>query len=361
MKPMTTVHILTEGYASPTGRGFLFPILYHRDALHAAGISTRIYKNIGPGLADCDTLIVDSKFYRDAWARGSAPILKELEGFRGIAGQLLWFDTTDSTGNLQTAVFPVVDRYLKNQVLKDRSLYKKVFYGMRIYTDFYHRTYGIEDNNPILSKPLSDGDLAKLGVSWNCSLTDYSRWGSVRAILFNRLGWNPLLRQPNNWVMPSSNRSIGISSRFTATHRRNTVRFHRQKVKELLGGRINTTRLPRGDYIKEMGQTKIVIAPFSYGEINSRDFEAFINGCLLIKPDMGHMETWPDLYQTGVTYVSYAWDMEDLGDLLEKVQANYDDYIDIARSGQTNYRDSFIGDEARDAFVSQFSDMVRLD
>lgn len=357
---MTKVHILTEGYVTPTGRSFLFPIIYHQDALRAAGISSRIYKKLTPGLTNCDTLIVDSKFYRDAWAHGSAPILEELEGFREQAGQVLWFDTTDSTGNLQTAVFPFVDHYFKNQVLKDRSLYKKVFYGTRIYTDFYHNTYGIQDKNPISSEPLTDGDLAKLGVSWNCSLTDYSRWGSVRAHLFKQFGWKFFLKTPNEWIPPSSDRSIEISSRFTATHKRNTVRFHRQKVIDVLGGRISHTRLSRGAYIKEMGSTKTVIAPFSYGEITSRDFEAFINGCLLVKPNMDHMETWPDLYQSGNTYVNYDWDVEDLEDILETIKTNYKEYIHIARSGQTNYQNSIIGTQARDTFVTRFSNMVGL-
>ncbi len=75
-------------------------------------------------------------------------------------------------------------------------------------------------------------------------------------------------------------------------------------------------------------------------------------------------DTWrpgPTFYQTGVTYVSYDWGNEDLSGLLDRVQANYDEYIDIARSGQTNYRNSFVGDEARDVFVNRFADMVRVD
>ena len=45
-----------------------------------------------------------------------------------------------------------------------------------------------------------------------------------------------------------------------------------------------------------------------------RDFEIFINGSLLIKPDMSHLETYPNFYKPMETFVPTRWDFEDLED-----------------------------------------------
>ena len=356
---MTVVNILTQGSVTGNGAAFLFPIVFHAKALRATGIRCRIYKKAAPGLTDCEVLIVDSKFYKAAWAHGSAPILEELNHLRQQAGRLLWFDTTDSTGTLQTPVLPLVDRYYKNFVLKDRSLYKKPFYGMRIFTDFYHRNYGVVDEQPKYSEPVNERDLAKICVGWNPGMGDHSLWTLVRGKLFRLTGWRSVLKRPTRWVPPSTKRAVKLKPRFGMSHSRATVRFHRERVGRILGDRLSKTRIGRRAYVKELEDSKAVISPFSWSEFTYRDFEAFIAGCLLIKPNMGHLETWPDIYQDGVTYVSYHWTLDDLADLLDRVDANYDEYIDIARFGQANYRAAIVGDHARDAFVARFAGIVR--
>ena len=42
-----------------------------------------------------------------------------------------------------------------------------------------------------------------------------------------------------------------------------------------------------------MRHSRICISPFGYGEICWRDFEAILCGCLVVKPDMSHVETNP--------------------------------------------------------------------
>ena len=49
------------------------------------------------------------------------------------------------------------------------------------------------------------------------------------------------------------------------------------------------------------------------GRNGARDFEIFINGSL-IKPDMSHLETYPDFYKPMETFVPTRWDFEDLED-----------------------------------------------
>jgi len=71
-------------------------------------------------------------------------------------------------------------------------------------------------------------------------------------------------------------------------------------------------RVTRDEYYQEMMRSKICISPFGYGEICWRDFEAGLCGCLLIKPDMSHVETNPDIFKPYKTYVPVKWDFSDL-------------------------------------------------
>ena len=52
--------------------------------------------------------------------------------------RVVYFDTTDSTGSIQTEIIDMVDIYCKNQLLKNKKEYLRPHYGMRIYSDYYH-------------------------------------------------------------------------------------------------------------------------------------------------------------------------------------------------------------------------------
>ena len=73
-------------------------------------------------------------------------------------------------------------------------------------------------------------------------------------------------------------------------------------------------RVTLEEYYQEMTSSKICISPFGYGEICWRDFEAMLCGCLVIKPDMSHVETNPDIFKPFKTYVPVEWDFSDLED-----------------------------------------------
>jgi hypothetical protein len=53
-----------------------------------------------------------------------------------------------------------------------------------------------------------------------------------------------------------------------------------------------------------------------------RDFEAAWAGALLVKPDMSHVETAPDLFVPDETYVPLQWDFEDLAAVIADVLAD---------------------------------------
>ena len=360
---MTTVHILANGFEGPNGRAFLFPIIRHREALRSIGVRYQLFEKVEPALTECDTLIVDSKFHSGRYTGLRPPawtseVLDRLDAFRQKVRRLVWFDNYESSGSMQPSVMPFVDAYYKQQLLKDRSTYLRPLYGGRLHTDFYHRSFDVIDNQPAYSEPVRSEDLSKLNVSWNSSLADYSLMGPIIAGLYQRLRWSPLLRAPRRWTPASSPRPIKFSARFGTSHTRATVRFQRQRMREIVGDSQDTKKLGRRAYFQEMERSTMVIAPFGWGEITLRDFEAFIAGSAVIKPDMDHMETWPDLYQDGVTVLTCRWDLTGLADLLERVSDSPEEFQTVAASGQDFYRNHLVGERAAIAFAERFAGIV---
>ncbi len=69
-----------------------------------------------------------------------------------------------------------------------------------------------------------------------------------------------------------------------------------------------------------------------------RDFEAFISGATLIKPDMDHVQTWPNIYKKNVTYISIPWKIENWNEVIEEIINNKKLLLQVARRGQIEYK-----------------------
>lgn len=357
---MARVHILSDGFASPNGLAFLYPVIVHRQLLRDAGLSVRLFSTDQPDLTDCDVLIIDSKAFRDHWADGpsSDAVLTQIAAWAARTA-VLFFDTTDSTGWVNAAVLPLVRGYYKNQALQDRNLYTTPLYGGRLHTDYNHRAQGIIDDQPSPPWPaVAPSDAMKIRIGWNSGLADYSFMGLYRAHLFRRLRWPALLSPTHHYTPPSARRPLAVSCRMSTGYSRATVAWQRQQAKKLLGERLATDRLSRYGYFRELERSRIVVSPFGFGEINYRDYESFISGALLLKPDMSHMETWPDIFRTGETILTHRWDCNDLLERLEEALANYDQAIEIAQQGQAVYRHFVSSRAGHEAFAHRFHGIV---
>lgn len=89
--------------------------------------------------------------------------------------------------------------------------------------------------------------------------------------------------------------------------------------------------IPYNDYLQEIAQSKAVYSPYGYGEIYTRDFEAFLQGAALIKPDMNHLVTYPDWYIDNQTYIPVKWDFSDFIDVTENAKES-GRYTEIAQN-----------------------------
>jgi hypothetical protein len=235
-------------------------------------------------------------------------------------------------------------------------------YGRRPFTDYYHRTMGAEDAVPEWSRPISDAKLLKkLRLSWNSGLADYSFYGPARMALYGRIPLPGLLRFPQSFTAPSNKRAQEISCRFGFGYPKASVAFQRKLIRERLHGRFDTSKVSRRVYFHELARSKVVVSPFGYGEITLKDFEVMLTGGLLLKPDMSHMETWPDLFRSGETMLTHAWDFSDFDSVLREATENYSTWQHVAEAGQETYKRHLVGPTADELFVDHLRALLAED
>ena len=99
-------------------------------------------------------------------------------------------------------------------------------------------------------------------------------------------------------------------------------------------------KLPIDQYYAYMQHSKVIVAPFGYGEIAPRDLEASMFGSILIKPDMNHISTYPNPYNDETT-IFCKWDASDLTEKIEYAISNFNQL-------QESYVEAF-----RQSYISQ--------
>jgi hypothetical protein len=92
-------------------------------------------------------------------------------------------------------------------------------------------------------------------------------------------------------------------------------------------------------YNREVANSRIVLSPFGWGELCLRDYEAVLGGALLLKPDMGHLETWPDVFKPHETYAPFDWDASDLLEVAARYLDDEPGRRRIAQAAFESYRD----------------------
>jgi hypothetical protein len=325
---------------------FLFPLKFNaRNLKSDYNISINYFQEISDKLYECDVLIVSSWIIGrefNWWVSEKEKIYEFLEKAKNIVGKVIWFDISDSTGTTQFLVLPYVDSYLKCQILADKSKYLKKLYANRIYTDYYHMLYNIEDDDSgedHLGSIPDKADLDKISVGWNTGMANYSCYSSYWSILSHYLNGIDLpLYYPTQWETPNSQRLVSYSCRVGYSYKRNTVAYQRKEIANLLKNNVSVYKLKRRNYFVEMENSMICISPFGLGEITLRDFEIILSGSAIFKANCDHMETWPDLFVRDKTYFDYSWDLSDFDEKLDFYEDNRELAVEVAQNCQEIYK-----------------------
>lgn len=107
-------------------------------------------------------------------------------------------------------------------------------------------------------------------------------------------------------------------------------------------------KIPIEQYYDIMKRSKIVVAPFGYGEIAPRDIEASMFGAVLVKPDMSHVETLPNPYKPS-TFASCDWEYQTINNLIESIVRQFN----VLQEAYTeNMRKAFVEDYSQEKLVT---------
>ena len=356
---MIRINILTTKHASSSLA--LTPLFVNKRRLREYGITFQMFYDDVAKLYDADVIIVDGRVYRKwqaIYGEGDREngVTALLERLNRRVEKVLWFDTTDGTGTTQFQFLPYVDKYLKIQILRDKAAYQQSYYGGRTFSEYYHNVFGVQDSHVFtLPIPAKAADLHKIQIGWGYPLADYGRWAPLLRRVRRHL---PVPTFYSQMFIEPTNRAINASFRFSTNYHRETVAFQRRLVGDTarkLG--FPTDRISRAQYLKELRNCKVAVSPFGWGEPSYKDFEIIINGGALVKPDMSHLETWPDLYLADETYIPFKWDCSDLEAVLDDALAG-DKWHRVACRAQAVYRKYLFDPEGGIEFCERIQDLA---
>jgi len=259
--------------------------------------------------------------------------------------KLVYFDGDDDACVQWPEVLRAVDLYVKKGVFTADEDYFREFAGKTNLTDYVSRTRGVPAPTDIpKSGVLRPADLSKLHLGWSTALDD------KHAELFKEVKPPPASQKdvdvvcraglPNDW---------SAALRNTVSSKLGPLGDHRRLMVS-----VPSSRVPRRDYYDELLRGRICVSPFGYGEVCGRDIEAALCGCLLIKPDMGHLRSHPDIFVPGVTYVPVRWDYADLAETCEHYLDREDERARIAGNAYRALAESY----GADAFVEMFAGVL---
>lgn len=324
-------------------------------------------------LVEQDVIIVDSRYLRSEIVHKKnfpdKSFIKEVfHKLKAKGIKIVLFDNKDGTGSDQFDLIKYVDVFVKKQVLKDREQYlkNKGGYSFRPFAEKYdlsekaHLNYlSFHDSYT----PCPAEHLHKIKVGWNIGMSDYRFFPFDRFYSTSLKNWFNFIYKEPNFNRDYAEKSIDTTFRGKVSNKKEVYSFQRNKVIELLKKSSNENfvtgpPISKRKYLSELKLSKTCISPYGYGEICYRDFEAIISGCVIIKPDMSHLETYPDIYKKNETYVPVEIDMSDLESTLRKVLENYNDYIPIIEKVQKDFLHAIHG---FDAFQSHFEKIIEYE
>lgn len=340
---------------------FLFPIKKNKSKLLDKDYDVKIKYNHQTKNLNCDILCLMS-IYFTKWWHTPEKVIQFIEEAKKYCNKIIWLDDTDSTGVTHFELLPYIDLYLKKQLLKDKTLYTKTLYSDRLFTEYYNKEFGIIDENSYQSQKLDLSQSHKVHLSWHIGLGDMVGDILPKSIRFIRSRIVPTYPEALHSVLKK--KKYDFMFKGTRKYPRNTVSFHREEIGRLLDSMTQFNAVLSGrvsirEYKHQMRESKIVISPFGWGELGVRDFEAWIYGAALMKPDMSHMETWPNIFIPFETYYPINWNFDNMEIGIQQMIDDDEYRIKLTKKGQKAYLET-ISEKGMENFCNWFIQQVEI-
>mgnify|MGYP001394389123 CR=1 FL=1 len=280
-------------------------------------------------------LLILVRRYHDG-KRSDEQVKKELSVLKKNFTKVIYFDDSAAASVILFNTFEFVDEYWKRSIFKNFDLYKKKFYGGHLFSDYYHKKYNIHDGVDFFKNQTSYGvDLKKLKLAWNIGIgafpiarnnllnnqytkvrkltTGLSALPSIAPVRFTIRQYIDAMRNELEKEIDIKLKKTNISGRFESSMYRNSIGYQRVLMQDKIKNKNNflTGKVDRWRFTQESFSSLGMLSPFGWGEICYRDFEATIGGAVLIKPDMSHLKTWPNIF-TNKAYIPLSWDLNEL-------------------------------------------------
>jgi hypothetical protein len=266
---------------------------------------------------------------------------------RAAGARAIVFDGDDDLCVLWPAVLEAADCCIKKHRFADDAAYARGYVGKSNLTDYVHRAYGIDfcQNQIPKTEPMSPDQASKIVLGWNIALDDKIH------DLARKIGRDALSRARDTDI--GCRASVGADKWIHGM--RNAAITAMESMRDAYRVHAPTGRVSEEEYYDEMLRTRLTVSPFGYGELCWRDFEAVLCGSVLVKPDMSHADTWPDIFAPGETYIPVEWDFSNLREACEPYLRDEEARRRMAEAARTRLLETI----SPDSFIRRLDDTMR--
>lgn len=353
---MKTIHLLHSGSEIEIFYT-LFPFVLF-DKQHANFLFKKVHPDIFDNL-EGDTVLFTRIFknrYDDPdYVRAAIGKLKK------NFNRVYFLDDSAGADSTHFEFIDLLDGYYKTKLLKNFDYFTEEIYGRQIFSDYYHNKYNVKDEVEDIRQPIQKPEMTdKLQPAFNLGFGFYpkpekkslTRYTGAFFSKLNHLEYlKPLaLKRYRSMIQTLSKKvetrykTLKISARFRYKEYPNSIGYQRYIFHQLTKSHpdILTGFVSKSEYDQELKKTIATLSPFGYGEVCFRDFESVLHGSLLLKPDMGHLVTHPNIYIPNETYIPLKWDGSDLLDKADNILSNPNQYFRIAENARRVYKESLL-------------------
>jgi len=321
------------------------PFLYHsQDLLKDLDLTIK-YLNIetlDEAQQLCQKYDSEIIFIQPFWRESPDKVKTTLKEIRSTYPhrKLIFIDPWAQASSNYFNVLPYVDKFLKRQCYKNLQDYHQDFIGGSKFTNFLANTCNLNFEQWSVGSKVHKGYEERIIPGWNLgtakrykeALQHSKSWSSSSLYpkeidVFCRMSFGD--RHKKEWYYEYRKSAI------------DALEFLSSNYRVAISGSFVDSLIPNNQYQKEIKSSKIVVSPFGWGEGCWRDFEAVCYDCLLVKPSMAHLDTKPNFFIDGETYVAINWDFSDVVEKCRYYLDHPDEADRIIQNARRVYEDYF--------------------